>query len=433
MITIASFPIYLASILGLGLGLFLVFLYYRGVEERSTLYFGFFSLSEAIHSFGYAMLQNAQNFKDGLFWTRFLHIGAVLMVFFCVLFINDFLGIKTRIGRIIAYPFLVFLFLLPSRYFLNISSQAKLHKPAPYIAATGPLYIIFAALTLIAIFYIVSSLISYKKKYKKSGSEKLLMVNILIVIIIIIAVAGIYDLWGMFNEARIAPALPYALILLCLIFTVRIFLYHVDMVERLKKSYLSTILALINTLEAKDKYTVGHSQRVEKYAEIIAQGINLPKDQIALIKMAALLHDIGKIGIPDSIINKPGKLTEEEWVNMKKHPAKGTQILTPIDYLKQAREFVIDHHEHFDGSGYPAGLKGDEIPIEAQIISIADTFDAITTGRHYKRAVSFDEAVNEILKNKGTQFGDKAVAGFLNEKEKLRALLNIISRNIKKE
>lgn len=433
MISIASFPTYLASILGVVLGLFLIFLYYKGIEESSTLFFGLLSISVAIHSFGYAMLQNAQNFEDGLFWTRFLHIGAILMVVFCVLFVNNFIGVKKPANQFMAYVFIIFLFLLSNKGFLKISIQVKPYKPLPYIADTGPLYIVFAALTLIAIVYIIFSLLSYRKKFKAKDTSRFLGVDTMITGTIIIAMAGTYDLLGMFNKTETIFVLPYALILLCLIFTVRIFLYHVDMVGRLKKSYLSTILALINTLEAKDKYTVGHSQRVEKYAEVIAQGVNLPKDQIALVKMAALLHDIGKIGIPDNIINKPGKLTEEEWVNIKKHPAKGTQILTPIDYLKKAREFVINHHEHFDGSGYPAGLKGDEIPIEAQIISIADTFDAITTGRHYKRAVSFGEAVDEILKNKGTQFGDKAVDGFLNEKEKLRAVLNLISRDIEKE
>lgn len=424
MITIASFPTYLASILGLGLGLFLVFLYCRGVEESPTLFFGFVSIAESIHAFGYAMLQNAHNFKDGLFWTRFLHVGVILMIFFGVLFINDFLGIKTKFSKFMAYPFLIFLFLLPGDYFLKAPLEPKIHKPAPYIADTGSLYVIFAVLVVIAIFYIISSLISYKKKFKGNGPEKLLMINTLITVTFIILAAGLYDLWGMFSKTRIAPALPYALLILCVVFTVRIFLYHVDMVKLIKKSYLSTILALINTLEAKDKYTAGHSQRVEKYAEIIAEGVNLPDDRITLIKTAALLHDIGKIGIADSIINKSGKLDEEEWRKMKSHPVKGDEILDPIDYLKAAKEFIINHHEHFDGTGYPSGLKDGEIPIESQVISVADAFDAITTGRHYKQAISFNEAVDEIVKNKGTQFGGIVVDGFLKKKEELKDALN---------
>lgn len=421
MITIASFPAYLASILGVGLGLFLIFLYYRKVEETSTLLFGFLSISEAIHSFGYAMLQNSHNFEEGLFWTRFLHFGAILMAFFCVLFINDFLGIKKSRSRLIAYSLLVFLFFLPSGYFLRASVGVKPYKPAPYIADTGPLYALFAVLVFVAALYIILSLLSYKKTTQGKDANKLLKVNTLIIGTVIIVAAGIYDLWGMFSTIKTIFALSYALILLCVIFTVRVFLYHVDMVKRLKRSYLSTILALINTLEAKDEYTMGHSQRVKKYAEIIAKGLNLAKDRILLIKMAALLHDIGKIGIPDNILNKPDKLTEEEWLKIKKHPVRGREILTPIDYLRGARRFVVDHHERFDGKGYPKGLKGLEIPLEAQIISVADAFDSITTGRHYKKAVSFDEAVSEIMKNKGTQFSDIVADGFLNEKEKLKA------------
>ncbi|MFH1453005.1 MAG: HD domain-containing phosphohydrolase [Armatimonadota bacterium] len=430
MITIGSFPIYLASILGVGLGAFLIFLYYKKVEERSTLYFGLLSLAEAVHSFGHAMLLNADSFTAGLFWSRILHFGAILLAFFCILFINDFTGHKKKINQFMAYIFLVFLFFLPSNYFLRASTELKPYNPAPYMPDIGPLYAVFGFFVCLAAFYILYMLISYKKRYKGADTYKLLRLNTLFAGMIIIVIAGVYDMWGMINQVKTVYILSYALILLCIMFTIRVFLYHVDMVKWLKKSYFSAIFALINTLEAKDKYTLGHSQRVKKYAEIIARGLDLAPERISLIKMAALLHDIGKIGIPDSVLNKPDKLTDEEWDKIKYHPVKGTQILDPIEYLRGAKKFIFNHHERIDGKGYPAGLKGDEIPLEAQIISIADTFDAITTGRRYRKAISFEEAVDEIIRNRGTQFSDEIVESFLGEKDKLRnALSRILPKN----
>ena len=171
-----------------------------------------------------------------------------------------------------------------------------------------------------------------------------------------------------------------------------------------KKRYYQIIQTLSAAIEAKDKYTEGHSKRVELYAEKIAQKLKLPSSKIESIKVAALLHDIGKIGIEDFILRKPQPLTKEEWEKIKQHPSIGLKILEDVDFSDDIKEFIKSHHERYDGKGYPQGLKGPEVPIEAYIIAAADAYDAITSDRPYRKAFTPQEALDIIRQNKGTQF-----------------------------
>jgi len=138
----------------------------------------------------------------------------------------------------------------------------------------------------------------------------------------------------------------------------------------MKEVYIETVYALTKAVEAKDQYTNGHSQRVAEYAEKLSIKMNIGDKRIETLKTAALLHDVGKIGIRDDILNKPGKLTHEEFETIKKHPEIGVEILNSVDFLKNAREIILNHHEKYDGTGYPSGLKGDKVPMEAYILSI---------------------------------------------------------------
>lgn len=171
-----------------------------------------------------------------------------------------------------------------------------------------------------------------------------------------------------------------------------------------KKRYYQIIQTLTAAIEAKDKYTEGHSKRVEMYAEKIAQKLKLPSSKIESIKVAALLHDIGKIGIEDFILRKPQSLSEEEWEKIRQHPNIGLKILEDVDFSDNVKEFIKSHHERYDGKGYPQGLKGSEIPIEAYIIAAADAYDALTSDRPYRKAFTPQEALDIIKQNKGTQF-----------------------------
>src|SRR3954452_16331426 len=184
-------------------------------------------------------------------------------------------------------------------------------------------------------------------------------------------------------------------------------------VTTLEKSYDITLEALGNALDLKDAETEGHSKRVTAYTIAIARAMGLSSDQIRIIARGAFLHDIGKMAIPDQILKKPGKLDPEETAIMREHCYRGYQIVRRIPFLSEAAEIVYAHQEKFDGTGYPRGLKGEEIPLGARIFSIADTLDAMTSDRPYRPAQTFAAARAEITKFGGTQFDPKVVEVFV--------------------
>jgi diguanylate cyclase (GGDEF)-like protein len=176
---------------------------------------------------------------------------------------------------------------------------------------------------------------------------------------------------------------------------------------------LNTIYALAATLEARDKYTYGHSRRVSRYAVSVAEALNLPPEQVAMINAAAILHDIGKVGIPDNVLNKTEKLLDEEWVLLKKHPELSATILGHVPSLSACLAAVRHHHEQWDGTGYPGGLQGEAIPIEARILSVTDAFEAMISERPYRKALSFKQAIAELEKCSGSQFDPSVVRAFI--------------------
>ena len=183
--------------------------------------------------------------------------------------------------------------------------------------------------------------------------------------------------------------------------------------QQTERISLQMMQTLATTIEAKDEYTRGHSYRVAEYAALIAKELGWSQDEIINLKHAAHLHDIGKIGIPDSVLNKPTQLTEDEDNLLKKHTIIGAEILKDVTLIPHVAEVTRNHHEHYDGSGYPDGLAGTEIPIYARIIAVADCYDAMNSRRIYRNALSQDEIYEEILKNKGTQFDPEIADIFL--------------------
>ncbi len=176
---------------------------------------------------------------------------------------------------------------------------------------------------------------------------------------------------------------------------------------------LSTIYALAATLEARDKFTYGHSRRVSRYAVAVAEKLNLAPEQVTLVSAAALLHDIGKVGIPDSVLNKSEKLLDEEWELLKQHPRLSATIVGHVPSLSACLAAVKHHHERWDGKGYPAGLKGETIPIEARILCVTDAFEAMISERPYRSALTFKQAIAEMEKCAGTQFDPNIVRIFI--------------------
>jgi energy-coupling factor transport system substrate-specific component len=170
-----------------------------------------------------------------------------------------------------------------------------------------------------------------------------------------------------------------------------------------------TILAIAKTVDAKDENTSKHSQRVADYSVMIANELGMDKDKCEVLKKTALLHDIGKIGIADKVLNKPGRLTEEEYEIMKSHVTKGAEILKDFTIIDHVWEGALYHHERYDGNGYVSGLKGEEIPLNARIIGIADAFDAMTANRVYRKKLDFNFVLEELKKGRGTQFDPQMV------------------------
>lgn len=179
--------------------------------------------------------------------------------------------------------------------------------------------------------------------------------------------------------------------------------------DKLEKAYLEMVETLRFAVEAKDTYTRGHSDRVSEYSLLIGEKLNLPPEQMKTLKIGALFHDIGKIGIPDAILLKTDKLTDDEYSEIKNHPAIGAHILSNASIFADIIPIVKHHHERYDGKGYPARLAGEDIPYLARIVAVADTFDAMTSRRSYRQALDFDYTTNEIERCKGTQF-DPAIA-----------------------
>src|SRR6266568_3836867 len=184
-------------------------------------------------------------------------------------------------------------------------------------------------------------------------------------------------------------------------------------VRELEESYDITLEALGDALDLKDRETEGHSKRVTAFTIAIAKTMGLPSEQIRVIARGAFLHDIGKMAIPDAILNKPGKLDPNEIETMREHPYRGYQIVKKISFLSEAAEIVYAHQEKFDGTGYPRGLKGDQTPLGARIFSIADTLDAMMSNRPYRAAQPFSAAREEILRWSGRQFDPQVVEAFL--------------------
>ena len=183
--------------------------------------------------------------------------------------------------------------------------------------------------------------------------------------------------------------------------------------EEQQASYLSTVQALISAVEASDAYTHGHSERVTRYSLALARTMGLAPPALKRLEQAAILHDVGKIGIDAALLHKQGRLSQEDFQILRRHPAIGVHILEPIQFLREVRQIIVQHHERFDGRGYPHGISGEALLLESRILAVADTYDAMTSDRPYRKALPHATAVTEILDNSGSQFDPAVVCAFL--------------------
>lgn len=182
---------------------------------------------------------------------------------------------------------------------------------------------------------------------------------------------------------------------------------------QLKKTYLDVIHALAFAIDEKDPYTHDHSKNVARYAIAIGKEMGLSEEEINILEQASLLHDLGKIGIPDYILTKPGRLSPQEWEEIKQHPLKGAKIIEPLEFLNGDVKLILQHHEKFDGKGYPNGIKGKSISLGARIMAVADSLDAMSKNRPYRKALTKQKIIIELKKGAGTQFDPKVVDALL--------------------
>ncbi len=191
-----------------------------------------------------------------------------------------------------------------------------------------------------------------------------------------------------------------------------------ELYTKMRKVYLDTIRALAAAIDAKDPYTKGHSERVSEMSVVLAQELNLSDNDIENIEYTALLHDIGKIGIDDSILGKKGSLTDQEFDKIKEHTIMGANIIQPVDFLKNSYRAIYHHHERYNGKGYPDGIKSEDIPILARIIAVADAYDAMSSDRPYRKKLSKDKILKELKDQSGKQFDPEIV----------KALISVLDR-----
>ena len=198
--------------------------------------------------------------------------------------------------------------------------------------------------------------------------------------------------------------------------------------EKLEKAYMESIQTIRYTVEAKDTYTRGHPDRVSEYSVLIGEKLGMSKEDIRRLQIGGLFHDVGKIGVPDNILQKNDKLTDDEYSEIKNHPTIGAQILSTASIFQDIIPIVKYHHERYDGKGYPCRLKGKDIPYLARITAVADAFDAMTSKRVYRDSLSIDVVISEIEKNKGTQFDPEIADVFLdilkNDYDKIEEIRN---------
>jgi response regulator RpfG family c-di-GMP phosphodiesterase len=188
---------------------------------------------------------------------------------------------------------------------------------------------------------------------------------------------------------------------------------NTQLYESAQKTFKETVKSFAYALEAKDKYTQGHSEKVTLYSDLICDALNLSNEETEMIRLAAQLHDIGKIGIVEDVLNKPGKLNDEEYKKIKEHSVMGTRILEPLHFLRPILPIIHHHHEKYDGTGYPDKIKGGDIPLGARIIAVGDAYDAMTSSRSYRKGLSHEETIEELIRCSGTQFDPGIVEIFV--------------------
>ena len=278
----------------------------------------------------------------------------------------------------------------------NVSNHSLLANAAPLVAVIIVGFALNTGMVIIAVSLRKQRSMAevFRVNYKSLTPSFLLMIPVAFLM------AGLYKTLGVWGE--LAFFVPLA--------AVR---WTMTLTKALRFAYFNTIRVILAGLDAKDPYTYGHSMRVGHYGMLLANHMKMPEDQMEEVRFAGMLHDIGKMGTPDHILNKPGRLNLDELLIMQRHPIVGSAMLTSVHMQGCAATGVLHHHERWDGTGYPDNLRGEEIPIETRLITVVDAYDAMTSDRPYRRAMQHQSAIEEIRAGAGIQFDPVVVEKFM--------------------
>jgi putative nucleotidyltransferase with HDIG domain len=407
------------------LGLF--YLYIKNQFDKKFFYAGLIFLFGAGFLLSAYQINTLPSTANIIFWNRFMYSCIFAFFFIFPLFVYN------AIGKVYSKVFcwttgILSTVLIVLTLFTNLFIKNELVNFAGiYRPEKSNISYLFVFILVLWVSYIFIDIINYYKKNR----PKLLNIKPMIVGIVIAVVFGLFDVIGTFlNQPlilQIRDPFIFGIFIVMLTFAWT-FLSQYSMIfasldkskeeiekliEKSNKNFMEFVQLIAKTLDAKDEYTAGHSLRVLDYALKIAEELNLSESDKEVLKQACLLHDIGKIGIPDGILNKSSPLTEKEKMYIINHPLLAKKILGTVSKFKPILDIVYAHHESVDGKGYPEGLDRDKIPLMARIIAVADTYDAMISERPYRRAKSKEEAIEELKNSRDTQLDGEIVNIFL--------------------
>ncbi len=395
---------YLSFLIGLIVSLIFFYFYFFS-KNKVFLYFFYLALFASFYNICMGKIFYIQDKLHAVFYLKLCFLASLLTMVMFIITIYKILE-KDYDKYIILISAVSFILIILNFQTLFIDSIFQV-KGQYRVKPTYYYFFYYATIYLVFIYGI--SLLIKNIKSMHNNINIPLFVESFFKVIILLMFLSVTDALNIIGFVKVPPLFSAGSIIYLLAMLFEVAKSNVIYYEILKKSYLQTIVGLADLIDSRDKYTFRHSYRVSRYAVFLAEKLKLNENQCHKLKTVSLLHDIGKIGVPDKILLKEGKLNSSEWEQMKKHPEKGESILQLVSFLREEAKLVRYHHERYDGKGYPDGLEDKEIPLIVSLLSVADCFDAMTSDRPYRNKLSLKEVYEELKKNRGRQFSKEIV------------------------
>ena len=426
----STITICIFSAISLLIALSCLYLYYKSNKNKDFLYACFPFICSSLLLFTHLQLIAHATPETAVYWTKLKYLGVFGYLTAFPLFISSLSKKKLSTRTIAVSGFLTILFFIFTFFSNMVVSDRAVTYGNTLRAEVGVLYpyfmLVFFSIAIACFIMYVRIFTGEKENIKARVNYRPITIGLALAIVF-----AMIDVTGLVVGKPLIKSIPYPFVIGTIIFVLTYlwsflsqyswFFVALDksqdqimqLTEQTNKSVLGFVQLIARTLDAKDHYTAGHSLRVMDYAVKIARSLDLPENEIELLKHACLLHDIGKIGIPDGILNKETPLSDKEREHIINHPVLGKKILSTAEEFRDILDIIYAHHERVDGNGYPNGLKRDEIPLLARIIAVADTYDAMLSERPYRKALTKKEAIVELKRIKDSQLDGILVETFL--------------------